>query len=156
VDISEQWKNRENLPPSLASYAVLRKKHLLDAEKKSADALAIARASMDESPSLVIGIALAQQLAQAGDAAGAAREVEFVRFIKTLRPQEWALAAEAARVLVAGGKAGWAVEVYKNLLASDNIPPAARAIWLGAARDAALAAHDSAQAAQWEPEMSTP
>jgi uncharacterized protein (TIGR03790 family) len=154
VDFSEQWKNRENLPPSLAPYAVLREMHLLDAEKKSAEALAVARASMDESPSFVIGLALAQRLAQAGDAAGAVREVEFVRFIKTFRPQEWALAAEAARVLVAGGQAGWAVEVYKNLLASDDIPPAARAVWLGAARDVALAAHDSAQAAQWESAMS--
>jgi uncharacterized protein (TIGR03790 family) len=156
VDFPEQWKNRKDLPPSLAPYAVLREMHLLDAEKKSADALAIAHASMDESPSLVIGLVLAQRLAETGDAAGAAREVEFVRFINTFRPQEWALAAGAARLLVAGGQAGQAGEVFKNLLASDNIPPVARVVWLTAARDAALAAHDSALAAQWEAEMPTP
>ena len=156
VDLPQQWKNRENLPPSLAPYAVLREMHLLDAEKKSGEALALAHASMDESPSLVIGLALAQRLAQAGDAGGAAREVEFARFIKTFRPQEWALAAEAARLLVAGGQAGQAEEVWGNLLASDDIPPAARAMWLGAARDAALAAHDSTQAAQWEMDMPAP
>ncbi len=156
VDGSEQWKKRKDLTPSLASYAVLREMHLLDAEKKSADALVVAYAKMDESPSLAIGIALAQRLAQKGDAAGAASEVKFARFIKTFRPEEWALAVEAARLLAAGGQAGWAVEVYKNLLASYGIPPAARAVWLGAARDGALAAHDSAQAAQWESEMSPP
>jgi NAD(P)-dependent dehydrogenase (short-subunit alcohol dehydrogenase family) len=130
--------------------------HLLDAEKKSADALDIAHASMDESPSLIIGLALAQRLAGAGDAAGAAREVEFARFIKTFRPQEWALAVEAARLLVAGGQAPWAEEVFKNLLVSDDLPPATRAEWLSAAKDAALAAHDSAQAAQWEMDASAP
>jgi uncharacterized protein (TIGR03790 family) len=156
VNFSEQWENREDLPPSLVPYAVLREMHLLDAEKKSADALDIAHASMDESPSLVIGLALAQRLAAAGDAAGAAREVAFARFIKTLRPQEWALAVEAARLLVAGGQAQWAEEVFKNLLSSDGLPPAARAGWLPAAEDAALAAHDSAQAAQWELDMPTP
>jgi uncharacterized protein (TIGR03790 family) len=156
VDFSEQWKNRENLPPSLGPYAVMREMHLLDAEKKSADALAIAQASMDESPSLVIGLALAQRLAQAGDAVGAAREVEFARFIKTFRPQEWALAVEAARLLVVGGQAPRAEEVFKNLLSSDGLPLAARARWLGMAQDTALAAHDSAQAAQWELEAPTP
>jgi uncharacterized protein (TIGR03790 family) len=156
VNFSEQWKNREDLPPSLAPYAVLREMHLLDAGKKSADALDIAHASMDESPSLIIGLALAQRLAGAGDAAGAAREVEFARFIKTFRPQEWALAVEAARLLVAGGQAPWAEEVFKNLLVSDDLPPATRAEWLSAAKDAALAAHDSAQAAQWEMDASAP
>ena len=156
VDFPEQWENRADLPPSLAPYAVLREMHLLDAEKKSAEALAIAHASMDESPSLVTGIALAQRLAQAGDAAGAAREVEFARYIKSFGPQEWALAVEAARLLVAGGQASQAVEVYKNLLASDGLPANARMAWLGAARDAAVAAHDSTQAAQWEAEMPTP
>jgi uncharacterized protein (TIGR03790 family) len=156
VDFSEQWKSRGNLPPSLAPYAVLREMHLLDAEKKSADAVAMAHASMDESPSFVIGLALAERLAAAGDAAGAAREVEFARFIKTFRPQEWALAVEAARLLVAGGRAQSAEEVFKNLLSSDGLPPAARVGWLSAAQDAALAAHDSAQAAQWELDMSTP
>jgi uncharacterized protein (TIGR03790 family) len=156
VDFPEQWKNRDNLPPSLAPYAVLREIHLLDAEKKSADAAAIAHASMDDSPSFVTGLALAQRLAGAGDAAGAAREVEFARFIKTFRPQEWALAVESARLLVAGGQAQSAEEVFKNLLSSDGLPPAARAIWLPAAKDAALAAHDSAQAAQWELDMATP
>jgi hypothetical protein len=156
VDFPEQWKNRDNLPPALAPYAVLREMHLLDAEKKSADALAIAQASMDESPSLVIGLALAHRLAEAGDAAGAAHEVEFARFIKTLRPQEWALAVEAARLLMAGGQAAWAEEVFQNLLSSDGLPPAARAVWLSAAKDAALAARDSAQAAQWELDASAP
>jgi hypothetical protein len=156
VDFSEQWENRADLPPSLVPYAVLREMHLLDAEKKSSEALVIAHASMDESPSLVTGIALAQRLAQAGDAAGAAREVEFARYIKTFGPQEWALAVEAARLLVAGGQASQAVEVYKNLLASDGLPANARMAWLGAARDAAVAAHDSTQAAQWEAEMPTP
>jgi uncharacterized protein (TIGR03790 family) len=156
VDFSEQWKNRGNLPPSLAPYAVLREMHLLDAGKKFADALAIAQANMDESPDLVIGFELARRLTVAGDAAGAAREVEFARFIKTFRPQEWALAVEAARILVAGGQAQWAEDVFKNLLSSDGLPPAARAVWLGAAKDAALAAHDSAQAAQWELAASAP
>jgi uncharacterized protein (TIGR03790 family) len=154
VDISEQWKNRESLPPSLAPYAVLREMHLLEAGKKPADALAIAHASMDESPSLAIGLALAQRLAETGDAAGAVREVGFVRFIKSFRPQEWALAVEAARLLVAGGRAQWAEEVFKNLLSSEGLPPQARAAWLREARDAALAAHDSAQAVQWEVDAS--
>ncbi len=114
VGFSEQWENRQDLTTSLAPYAVLREMHLLDAEKKSADALAIANASMDELPSLVIGLELAERLAAAGDAVGAAREVEFARFIKTFRPQEWALAVEAARLLVAGGQASWAVEVFQE------------------------------------------
>jgi uncharacterized protein (TIGR03790 family) len=156
VNFSDQWANRQNLPPSLEPYAALREMHLLDAENKPAEALAVARASMDESPSLVIGLALAQRLAKAGDAAGAAQEVEFVRFIKTFQPQEWTLAAEAARLLTAGGRAHQAEEVCKNLLASDDLPPAARAVWMVLARDTALAAHDSAQAVQWETEMPTP
>lgn len=156
ADFSEQWRNRKDLPPALAPYAVLRQMHLLEAGKKSADAVAVARAGMDESPSLVVALALAERVAQAGDAAGAAHELEFVRYLKSYRPQEWALAVEAARLLAAGGKADQAVEVYKNLLAADGMPPAARAAWLRAARDVALQAHDSAQAAQWEEAMPLP
>ncbi|MGA3006473.1 MAG: TIGR03790 family protein [Opitutaceae bacterium] len=156
VSFPDQWKNRGTLPPSLAPYAALREMHRLDAEKKPADALAVLRATMDQTPSLVVGIALAQRLAQAGDAAGAAREVVFARYFKAFRPQEWALAAEAARLLVAGGQAQAAVDVCKNLLASDGMPAAARTVWLGVGRDAALAAHDSAQAVKWEMEMVAP
>jgi uncharacterized protein (TIGR03790 family) len=153
VNFPEQWSHRRNLPLSLAPYAALREMHLLDAQNKPAEALATLRASMDESPSLTTGLALAQRLAQTGDAAGAARELEFVRFFKTFRPQEWALAAEAARLLTAGGSAPQAEEVCKNLLASNGLPSAARATWIVLARDAALAAHDSAQAVRWEMEM---
>ncbi|HTQ30031.1 MAG TPA: TIGR03790 family protein [Opitutaceae bacterium] len=150
VDFAQQWKNLRDLPPELAPYAVLRRMRLLEAGKKPAEAAAVARASMDESPSLVIGLALAERLAQAGDAKGAAREIEFVRHLRGFRPQEWALAAEAGRLLAAGDRAAEAVEVWKNLLAAPAMPSEARVVWLRAARDAALAAHDSAQAAAWE------
>ena len=157
VGFDRQWKNRKDLPPDLAPYAVLRRMRLLEAKNKPAEALAVGQASMDESPSLVIGLALAERLARKGDAKGAAREIEFTRFLKQFRPQEWALAAEAANLLAAGGQAPAAVEVYKNLLAaSDDMPREARTKWLRAARDAALAAHDSAQAAAWEEQMAAP
>ncbi len=156
VDFDRQWKNLRDLPPELAPYAVLRRMRLLEAGKKPAEATAVARASMDESPSLVIGLALAERLAREGDAKGAAREIEFVRHLRGFRPPEWALAAEAGRLLAAGDRAAEAVEVYKNLLVASGMPTDARMTWLRMARDAALAAHDSSQAAAWEDEMAMP
>ncbi|HZP59344.1 MAG TPA: TIGR03790 family protein [Opitutaceae bacterium] len=153
VNFEHQWKNLKSLPPALAPYAVLRHMRLLGARGESKEATAAGRAIMDDSPSLVLGLALAERSARTGDAKGAAREIEFVRLLKEFRPQEWALAAEAAQLLAAGEKAPAAVEVWKNLLASPAMPAAARAVWLTAARDTALAAHDSSQAAAWEEQL---
>ncbi|MDE3084429.1 MAG: TIGR03790 family protein, partial [Verrucomicrobiota bacterium] len=58
VSFDQQWKNRGQLPPELRVYAVLRKMHLLEAEKKFDEAMAVARESMDKSPNLVVGLAL--------------------------------------------------------------------------------------------------
>lgn len=153
VSFEEQWKNRASLPPQLASYVVLRRANLLERAGQPAEALALLRETQGATPSLPVGIALASRLQKSGDVAGVARALAFGTTVKNLRTDEWALARDAAELLVVNGHPMAAVEIYRTVLGIATLPRSLRFAWLGEAIKAATAAQNAAQAAAWESEM---
>lgn len=149
VSFDVQWKNRAGLPAREAGYATLRQMHRLEAAHQPAWALAVARAAQQERPTLALGYALARAREQAGDAAGAERLLAFAASLPGFQPDEWVLAHDAGRLLRRAGAPIRAVQLYEHLLQDPALPWDLREPWLREAREAALAAGDSGQAAEW-------
>jgi uncharacterized protein (TIGR03790 family) len=152
VPLAAQLEHLAQLPPPLAAYAILRQAHLLEADGKSDEALALLRGAAREHPGLALAMALASRLEAAGDLAGAAQSLAVAPLMTAFQPGEWALAHQVAQRLVADGAAGKAVMVYQHLFADAAVPTVLRLSWLGDARQAALSAQDAAQAAEWDKE----
>jgi uncharacterized protein (TIGR03790 family) len=153
VSFEDQWKNRANLPPQLVPYVILRQANLLDRAGHQAEALALLRETQKSAPSLPVGIALAQRLQKSGDAVGAASALEFGATLKSFRTDEWALAREAAELLVANGRPAAAVEIYRTILGIAALPRTLRFTWLGEAMKSAIAAGNPTQSSAWEKEL---
>ena len=151
VPLDEQLKNLGPLAPEFTGYAVLRKMRLLDAAGRRDEAEALARKMLREMPRLAVGVALAQRRG-ADDRAGAGQALDFVPLLKSFRPDEWALAREAAQLLAACGRPAKAVGVWRTLLAGP-LPADLRAPWLREAIDAARTAGDTVQTGVWETEL---
>jgi len=152
VPFEEQFRRRAETSPRLAGYAVMRRMRQLDNMGRAAEATALAVSAQRDAPSLVVGVALAQRLRAAGDLEAAASAVGFVPMLRVYRPDEWAVAREAALVLEACGRPARSIEVWRILFAIPELPAELRMAWLGDARDAALAVKDAGQAAAWERE----
>jgi len=152
-NFGEQWKNHATLPPSLAGYAALREMHLLEAQRKTAEAQTLAQAALRAQPNLALGLTLARQLEQAGDLAGVVRELSFTAHLPALQPDEWVLAGEVARLLQRTGAPGRSEQLYRRLLQEPGLPPALKVTWLREANAAAQAAGDTEQAVAWAREL---
>ena len=153
VSFEEQWANRRALPPLLSGYAVLRKLRLLEAAGQGDEAFALAQAELATTPSLPLALAVAERLAQRGDAAGGVRILGFSALLKTIPAEEWALLRTAADFCASHGAPANALEVYRRLLAVPELPRELRLAWLREALVAATAARDIAQSLAWEKEL---
>lgn len=153
VPLSAQLEKTAVLPRGLAGYAVLRRMHELDAAGKSAEATALVRAAQREAPSLAGGVALAERLRRAGDLDGAANALGFAPLLDSFPSDQWGLAHDAAALLEACGRPTRALELWRTLLATPDLPSGVRLPWLRAASVAAAAAGDAAQAALWRVEF---
>jgi uncharacterized protein (TIGR03790 family) len=125
----EQWKGRANLPPQLAGYAALRKMHLLEAQGRAAVALDLGRTALREQPNLALGLTLARQREMARDPAGAAQALGFVTRLTSVRPDEWVLACEAARLLDRVEAAAASASLYRLLIQDPRLPSDLRESW---------------------------
>lgn len=152
VSLDRQIEKRSELPQSLVSYVILRRMNELDAARKPEEAKALALRSQREMPSLVIGVALAQRLRDAGEKESAATALGFAAGLKEFATDEWGLAATAARLLSECGRASRALELWRTLLAIGTLPPELRLAWLRDAQDAARLAGNLALANRWATE----
>lgn len=153
VPLETQLKELAKLPRDRAGYAVLRRMNELDAATRRDEATSLARTAQREVPSLAVGVALARRLLEAGDKRTAAAELGFVAFLKTFPTSEWALVREAAQVLELCGEPRGALELWRSLLAAENLTRELRLAWLPDAKKCADAARDEAQAAAWAREL---
>lgn len=149
----QQWAHRAQLPERLAGYAVLRRMRLDDMAKKDADALALAREAQLKTPSIAVGLALARRLHAAKDDRAANAALGFVRYLKQVQPDEWALVRACAVQLAQQGAPVLARDAYRVLLRDDRLPRELRAPWLREAKAAAASAHDYDQASAWDREL---
>ncbi len=139
--------------PAWTGYAVLRQMRELELRKRPDEALAVGIAAQRVSPSLAVGLALAQRLQAAGDHDGAGNALGFAATVTTLRPDEWALARACARMLESCGRPARALGLWRVLLAVETLPRELRVVWLTEASAAAEAAKDTAQRVLWESEL---
>ncbi len=153
VGLADQMKNLTRLPSGLAGYAILRRMHELDGAGRHDEALALARAAQRETPSLAVGLTLAQRRLDAGDRESAANAMGFASLLKSFPPDQWALAREAAILLEKCGQAARAVDLWRTLLDEAAMPRELRVPWLSDARKTALAAGNIAQAEAWQGEL---
>jgi len=152
VPLEAQLGNAATASPRLASYAVLRKIHLLDIAGQHDEATALARAAMRTTPSLALGFELAQRLRAAGEAEAAANALGFASLLKSFPPDEWALAREVARLLETCGRPTHAVAVWRTLI-TDALPRDLQTDWLPEAIDAARAAREPSIATMWQAQL---
>ena len=149
VSLEEQLRNFSKLPPKYAGYATLRRMHLLDEADRQGEATALGVSAQKELPSLAVGVALARRLRDAGEIDRAGNALGFAPWLKRFDANEWALARESALLLESCGRAPRALDVWRNLLATANLPRELRVAWLPEARKTALTAKDFPLANTW-------
>jgi uncharacterized protein (TIGR03790 family) len=152
VSLTRQLEISTGLPGDLAGYAVLRRMHELDDLGRRAEATALLVKAQRETPTLAVGVTLAQRLRDTGDLAAAANAVGFVPLLKEFPANQWALARETAELMEHCGRPAQAVELWRTLF-SMPLPTDVRIAWLPMARAAAVAAKDPSQAMAWLKEL---
>jgi uncharacterized protein (TIGR03790 family) len=153
----EQWADRSALPSPLAAYAAVRQAGRLKAGHHLAAARAVLRAALKAHPALPLGYALARELEQAEDPAGAVAALAFVPALTGFQPDTWGLVHETAALLVRCGAPARAVQVYRHLFEEPSLPLELQRAWQGEAQAAAVAAGDQDQADAWgEPKPGRP
>jgi len=153
VPLADQLQDLARLPASHAGYAVLRRVNELDRLGRPDEARALLVRAQRDAPSLAAGMALAQRLQLAGEMDGAANALGFVPLLTSFPTDQWALAAEAARLMEALGRPTRALDVWRTLLSAAELPPDLRLAWLREARATALAAGEQPQAILWQGEI---
>ena len=152
--LPEQMRDLASLPRELAGYAAIRRMNLLDAAGKRAEAVEAGRAAIRKAPSLALALALARRIRLAGDREAASWMVRDAVEAEAPSPWTWELMREAAAFVAADLRTGESIGLYRKLLETEGIPFSAAEPWLEEARKAALASGDTAQAAEWEEEIS--
>jgi len=153
VPLDAQLERLDRLPPRLAGYAALRKMRLLEAARRPEEATALAIAAQRQAPSLAVGVALARRLRDGGDNDGAGNALGFAPLLTKFTANEWALAREAAVLLHECGRAGRALELWRTLLATPNLPAALKIAWLPDAAATARAGRNLEQSLAWQREL---
>lgn len=150
VPLVEQLRQRDQLPPRFAGYAALRRARELDAANRRTEATALLVATQREQPLLAIGVALAERFITDEKPELAANALGFAPLLKSFPTDQWALARQAAQLLERSGRPVRAVEVWRTLLAQDELPEPLRIEWLAEAQATAHAAREVEQAREWE------
>lgn len=156
VPLDAQLASVESLSPELAPYVFLRKARLLEGEKKNAEAMNLLKEGIHRRPGLVLAMAIAERLAAGGDKPEAAHVLEAAFGSQPLDRGQAALAQQAARLLLDCGAAKQATAACRAILGGSGIEQALRSTILRTAIDAAHAAGEMKQAAEWEKELSGP
>lgn len=152
VSLATQLAERAKGPSRLAGYATLRRMRELEAADRRDEAKAAAFASQREAPALAVAVALAERFVSEGNKSAAAGALGEAEKIRALAPDEWALAADAARLMVDVGAPHRAVELWQKLLRERGLPRELRLAWLRVAQATASSAHATAQAEKWRAE----
>jgi hypothetical protein len=147
IALRDELRGIDRLPARLAGYPVLRLMRLLDSEGRRGEALGAARAALEVRPGMLpLELEVARRLDEAGRRPEAVRALGAFALREAFAPDEWALAREAAGLLLAWGSPVPACEVYAILL-KGGAPAPVRRSWLEAAAQAAESAGKREQAA---------
>ncbi|HTL67042.1 MAG TPA: TIGR03790 family protein [Lacunisphaera sp.] len=149
VSLEAQEANRASLTPLQAGYVAMRRANLLARQGHKAEALALLRDELLANPSLPLGLAVARHALASEDPKTAVNALKFVALLKQFRPEDWALAREAAGILAAHDDRQSALQIYQVLSLTAAPGLDARKALLKDARDTAAAAGDQQLSAEF-------
>ena len=152
VGLEAQVSKVSALPRGLAGYGAIRQMNLIAASGRPIEAIETGKRAMKSAPNLALGLALARRVLAAGNTAEAVRLAKVAAEGVELSTGMWEVIRETALFLSEHGRPAEAIDLYRKLFSVDSIPSAVRSPWLVEARQAALAAGDAGQAAEWEEE----
>ncbi len=152
VRFAEQWAARDRLPPELNSYVVLSEVCRLDKEGQSEKAIELARERLRQNPSFPIALKLANVLMAAGRKKEVKETLSWISSLAAVKPNDAALAVEAAELQSKAGQTVDSVATYQRVLALQNLPKEMRQRTLELALKAAEASRDKEQAKRWADE----
>lgn len=154
VPLSKQMMSVSRLPQDVAAYAVIRYMNILGAAGKESEAIETGKAGMKYSPSIALALSLGRRIDAAGNSDQAVWVVKGAAETADPSPGNWELFREAAVFLAEHKRSAEAIDLYRRLFSVDLIPPPVRTSWLSEARQVALEAGDTGQAAEWNDEIS--
>lgn len=129
----EQAEHWRGLPPALAPHAVLRRVRQLERAGRDLDAIALLREAGGELRSVELAMERIRRRRVGEDRRAAADLAQLIRRAGSVSPDQWALWAEAARLLERAGEPALARQGWNALLA-QALPEAVRAEWEREAR----------------------
>jgi uncharacterized protein (TIGR03790 family) len=148
-----QWAERAKLPPELQPYVALRQARLALRAGQKDEALRIARAAFRETPSVAVGVSVAQIAREVEGPDSAVRALEFLAMLTRYELRDLGAVRDAATLLVECGASAKALALYDKALAQ---PPAVGEVELleEAIRVASLAGMSS-RASAWQARLAT-
>ena len=153
VSLDEQWAQRDQVPPALLPYLVLRRMKQLDQQGKRDDAIWTGMEAQRTQPSMPVALGISALLEESGDRAGALKALGSVSGRWSFSMAEAPLAVLVAQRLKDNGQTGVALELWKKVLGMRSLSREVRIEWLKQGLVAARAGHDSFQALRWETEL---
>jgi uncharacterized protein (TIGR03790 family) len=115
------WADRAKLPPELQPYVALRQARLALHAGRKDEALRIARTVFRESPSVAVGVSVAQIAREVEDRESAVRALDFLAMLPRYELRDLGAVRAAAALLVECGAPTKALALYDKALAE---PPA--------------------------------
>lgn len=144
----EQWTERTGLPAELQPYVVLRRARMAAQAGRTDEALRLARALFRESPSIPIGVSVAQLVGELEGSAAGVRALEFLTLVPQFTGRDLGAVRSAARSLVDWGEPAKALVLHDKALAVA--PPVGEVELLEEAVQVALRAGMAARAEKWQ------
>ena len=149
VTLEAQLAQLGRLPPIASRYVLVRQANLRARQGQPAAAIAGLREAQTPRPDLVVGLGLAQLLAENHDPAGAVEALAFARRLVQFAAPDWVVARAAARFLAAHDEPAGAEEIYATLLRTSGLPETDEVAILTEAQAAAEAAGHAVQAMEF-------
>ncbi len=143
-----QYADRAALPPGVQPYVVLRQARLALRDGRKDEALRLARALFRETPSVPLGVSVAQLVREVEGPDAGVRALEYLGLLPSYAAADLGAVRSAALVLVEWGAPEQALRLYEQALAAP--PPAGEAALLEEAIRLALKTGQAARAAKWQ------
>lgn len=153
VGLDTQIEEIERLPLLDAAYVAMRQMLKLEAAGDAAGAIEYGRRQLTRTPSLALGLAVAERLHAAGNDSGAALTLGFSKWVTRAPASDWGLLATIAERLAEWGDAATAVAVWRKLFDYD-LPDNVRKAWLETAKTAASKSGQTAAALEFDRALS--
>jgi len=150
VPLAEQWQRRRDLPDELYPYVVFRKLRQLMQAGQTGDAVKVAVEELSQRPGLVLALRTAELLKASGDTAGAVRTIDSILPLRVVPFSLVPVAAQAAQFCADSNAPKTAVEIFRTLLAIENLSLEWRLMLLPPAMKAAEVAGDPDLLGLWK------